>query len=186
MENAEEQHQRLEEARLNLTTPFTSEDENYGRARPKTTSGAKLTSVVPSTLPQDAVVPKYSNHSILRLEQPLKDCAALLRDEVFSVIPGTVNAQCSTASQKQKMKSGRYTSEDEVLESDQLPQVPDMPIAGSGHGHKVTFRSPIMRPRSVSSSPHLVPQPVSFSLSGIPDTETPGRIQTVRQREGQM
>ena len=71
--------------------------------------------------------------------------------------------------------SGRDTSEDEVFESDHLPQVPDMPIAGSDHGHKVTFRSPIVRPKSVSLTPHLVPQPVSFHLSEIPDMGTSGK-----------
>ena len=50
-----------------------------------------------------------------------------------------------------------------------------MPIAGSGHGHKVTFRSMVVRPVLVSSTPQLVPQPVSFDLSGIPDTETSGK-----------
>ena len=46
MEIVEEQHHGLEEARLNLTTPLTSEAEtsqaeNYGRERSKTTSRAK-------------------------------------------------------------------------------------------------------------------------------------------------
>ena len=70
------------------------------------------------------------------------------------------------------MKSGSYFSDDEVF---YLPQVPDTPIADGGHGHKVTFRSPVVRPRSVSSTPCLVPQPVSFDLSIIPDTETSGK-----------
>ena len=51
MEIAKEQHHRLEEARLNITVQFTTEDEtydaeNYGETRCKTTSRAKLTSVV--------------------------------------------------------------------------------------------------------------------------------------------
>ena len=70
------------------------------------------------------------------------------------------------------MKSGSNFSDDEAFH---LPQVPGMPIAGSGHGHKVTFRSPVVRPGSVSSTPCLVPQPVSFDLSRIPDTETSGK-----------
>ena len=46
-EIAEEQHHRLKEVSLNLTTPLTSEaeasePENYGRARPKTTSRASF------------------------------------------------------------------------------------------------------------------------------------------------
>ena len=72
---------------------------------------------------------------------------------------------------KGKDKSVSDISEDEVFH---LPQVPDTPIAVSGHGHKVTFRSPVVRPWLVSSTPCLVPQPVSFDLSRIPDTETSG------------
>ena len=56
-----------------------------------------------------------------------------------------------------------------------LPQVPDMPITGSGHGHKVTFRSPVVRPGSISSTPYLVPQPVSLNVSRIPNSETSGK-----------
>ena len=108
-------------------------------------------------------------------KQLLKDYDALLRDEILSVIPGTVSMQCGTVSQNRKMKSGRNTSEDKVFESDHLPQVSDMPIAGSGHGHKVTFRSPMVTPGSVSSTPYLAPQPVSFELSGSTDTETSGK-----------
>ena len=103
METAEEQHHRLEEERLNLTTAITSkvetsEPENYAGAKPKTTSRAKLTFIVPSNLPQEAVVPDFSDHSRFRQEQPMKHHAALLRDEVFNVIPVTVNMQHGTAS----------------------------------------------------------------------------------------
>ena len=132
MEIVEDQQHRLEEARLNLATPLTSETENCGEARPKTTSGDKLTSIVPNTLFQEAAV---------------KDHATLLRDEIFSAIPGTVNMQHGTVYQNRKIKSGRDSSEDEVFESDHLPEVPDMPITGGGHGHIVTFRSPDVRPR---------------------------------------
>ena len=59
-------------------------------------------------------------------------------------------------------------SENEVF---QLPQVPDMPIAGQ----KVTFRSPVVRLGLVSSTPCLVPQPVSFNVSQIPNSETSGK-----------
>ena len=54
-ETADEQHCRLKEVRFNLTTPLTSEasePENYGEARPKTTSRAKLMPGTPNTLPQ--------------------------------------------------------------------------------------------------------------------------------------
>ena len=49
-----------------------------------------------------------------------------------------------------------------------------MPIAGNSHGQIVTFRSPVVRLGSVSSTPHLVPQPVSFDESQIPNSETAG------------
>ena len=42
-------------------------------------------------------------------------------------------------------------------------------------GIKFTFRSPVVRPRLVSSTPSLVPQPVSLNLSKIPDIETSGK-----------
>ena len=151
MEIAEEQHHRLEKARLNFTTPLTyeaeaSEPENYGEARPKTTSRANLTLVASNTLPQETVTQTYNCHSKLRWEQPLEDGAALLKNEVFNVIPGTVNTQCGNASHTRKIKSGSDFGDDEVFH---LPQVPDKPIAGSGHVCKVTFRSPVIRPGSV-------------------------------------
>ena len=83
----------------------------------------------------------YTRISRARQDQQLKDCAALLRDEVFSVIPCTVNVQHGTVSKNKKIRSGSEYSEDEVF---QLPQVPDMPIAGSSHGQEVTFRSPVV------------------------------------------
>ena len=169
---AEEQHRRLEEARLNLTTPLTSEveaseAENYGGARPKVKSRAQVTTVTPDAYHQEAVAKKYGSHGRAKPEQQLEDRAALLRDEVFSVVPGTVNTQRGTAS-KNRRRNGSDYCEDEVF---QLPQVPDMPIAGQ----KVTFRSPVVRPGSVSSTPRLVPQPVSFDVSRIPDSETSGK-----------
>ena len=97
-EIAEEQYCRLEEARLNLTAPLTSEAktseaEDYRGARPKTTSRAKITSFVPSTLPQDAMALAYSSYLRLRWEQAVQDHASLLRDEVFNIIPGTIKTQ---------------------------------------------------------------------------------------------
>ena len=171
-EIAEEQHRRLEEARLNLTTPLTSEveaseAENYGGARPKVKSRAQVTTVTPDAYHQETVAKKYDSYGRARPEQQLEDRAALLRDEVFSVIPGTVNTQRGTAS-KNRRRNGSDYCEDEVF---QLPQVPDTPIAGQ----KVTFRSPVVRPGSVSSTPRLVPQPVSFDVSRIPDSETSGK-----------
>ena len=90
---------------MNLTTPLTyevdaSEPENYCGARPKSKSRANLTSVAPSVVPQEAVAKNYNSHSRLRQEQQLEDHAALLRDEIFSVIPDTVNMQHGTVSKK--------------------------------------------------------------------------------------
>ena len=92
----------------------------------------------------------YKSHSRAKQEQQLEDHAALVRDEIFNVVPGTVNTQHGTASKSRKIRSGSEFSEDEVF---QLPQVPDTPIAGSSHGQKVTFRSLVVRPGSVSSMP---------------------------------
>ena len=176
-ETAEEQHCRLKEVRINLITPLTSEVEasepqNYGGARPKTTPRATFTSLTPGVLPQETVAKTYSSHPKSRQEQQLEDHAALLRDEIFNVILGTVNMQHGTASKNKKKKSGSDYSDDEVFH---LPQVPDMPIAGSSHGYKVTLKSLVVRPGSISSISHLVPQPVSFNVSRIPDSETSGK-----------
>ena len=73
----------------------------------------------------------YRSHSRANQEQQLEDCAALLRDEVFSVVPDTVNMQHGTALKSRKIRSGSEFSENKVF---QLPQVPDMPIVGSSHG----------------------------------------------------
>ena len=50
-----------------------------------------------------------------------------------------------------------------------------MPIAHSSHEHKVTFRNLAVKPGSISSIPCLVPQPVSFNVLRIPDSETSGK-----------
>ena len=173
-EIAEEQHHRLEEARLNLTTPLTSEaePESYDGARPKIKSRAHVTSVTPSVLPQETVAKKYDSHYMAKQEQQLDDCATLLRDEVFSVTLGAVNMQCGTALENRKIRSGSNYSEDEVF---QLPQVHDTPIAGSSHGQKVSFRSLVVRLGLISSVPSLGLQPVSFDMSRIPDSKTSGK-----------
>ena len=114
----------------------------------------------------------YDSHYRARQEQQPEDHAVLLRDEVFSVILDTVNMKCGTASISGKIRSGSNYSDDEVF---QLPQVPDTPIAGSSHGQKFTFRSPVVRQGSISSMPHLAPQPVSFDVSRIPNSETSGK-----------
>ena len=71
-----------------------------------------------------------------------------------------------------KIRSGSEYSKDEVF---QLPQVPDTHIAGSSLGQKVTFMSPVVRLGSISSMPQLVPQPVSFNVLQIPNSETSGK-----------
>ena len=73
-EIAEEQHRRLEEARLNLTTPLTSEveaseAEGYGGARPKVKSRAQVTIVTPDVYPQETVAKKYDSHWRVKPEQ---------------------------------------------------------------------------------------------------------------------
>ena len=150
-EIAEEQHCRLEEARLNLTTPLTSEieaseAESYCGVRPKVNLRAQVTTVTPNVYPQETVAKIYDSHCRVIPEQWLEDHAALLRDEVFSVIPGTVNMQHGTASKNRRARDGSNYSENEVF---QLPQVPDMPIAGQ----KVTFRSPVVRPGQYHQHP---------------------------------
>ena len=112
---------------------------------------------------------KCDSHYRTRQEQQLEDHAALSRDEVFNVVPGTANMQCGTALKNRKIRSGSKFSEDDVF---QLPQVPDMPIAGSSHGQKVTFRSLVVRLGTVSSMPCVVPQPVSFDVSRISNSKT--------------
>ena len=83
-EIAEEHHCRLEEARLNLTTPLTSEvkaseTEIYGGARPKVKSRVQVTSVTQSILPQEIVARKHDSHGRAKPGQQLEDHAALLR-----------------------------------------------------------------------------------------------------------
>ena len=77
--------------------------ESYGGARPKITSRAKVTSVNPSILPQETVAKTCHSHSRARQDQQLENHAALLRDEVFSVILGTLNMQHSTAMKNRKV-----------------------------------------------------------------------------------
>ena len=83
--------------------------------------------MTPNVYPEETVAKKYDSHYRVKPEQQLEDCAALLRDEVFSVIPGTVNMQHGTALKNRRARDGSDYSENEVF---QLPQVPDMPIAG--------------------------------------------------------
>ena len=81
----------------------------------KIKSRVHVTSVTPSVLPQETVVNTYDSHYRAKQEQQLEDYTALLRDEVFSVIPGTVNMQHDTASKSRKIRSGSKYSEEEVF-----------------------------------------------------------------------
>ena len=129
--------------------------------------------MTPNVYPQETVATKYDSHHRVKPEQQLEDHAALLRDEVFSVVPGTVNMQHGTSSKNRRASDDSGYSEDEVF---QLPQVLDTPIAGE----KVTFRSPVVRPGSVSLTPRLVPQPVFLMYCKFLTAKYLGRTQTVR------
>ena len=84
---AEEQQCLIEEAQLRLQTPQTSavesasEAENYGGAIPKTTQRVTIRSTQVEAVPT----------SKTRQDQEIKMHAALVRDEVFNIVPGTVN-----------------------------------------------------------------------------------------------
>ena len=102
-----------------MTTPLTSEveaseAEGYGGARPKVKSRAQVTTVTPDAYHQETVAKKYDSHGRAKPEQQLEDRAALLRDEIFSVVPGTVNTQHGTASKNRRTRNGSDYGEDEV------------------------------------------------------------------------
>ena len=84
---AEEQQCLIEEAQLRLPTPQTSavesasEAEIHGGARPKHTPRVTIRSPQVETVP----VSKTS------MDQEIETQATLLRDEVFNIVPGTVN-----------------------------------------------------------------------------------------------
>ena len=85
MEIAEEQHCRLKEVRLNLTTPLTSEveasePENYGGARPKTIIKSQIDIWLPPVLCLRRLWLQTNNssHSELKQGQPLeKTCCPI-------------------------------------------------------------------------------------------------------------
>ena len=76
--------------------------------------------MTPSVFSQEIGARKYDSHCRAKPEQWLEDSAALLRDEVFSVIPGIVNMQHGTASKNRKVRSDSDYSKDEVF---QLPRM---------------------------------------------------------------
>ena len=84
---AEEQQCLIEEAQLRLPTPqmfaeaSASEAEIHGGARPKCTPRVTFRS------PQEETVPVSKTSK----DQEIETHATLLRDQVFNIVPGTVN-----------------------------------------------------------------------------------------------
>ena len=84
---AVEQECLIEEAQLRLKTPQTSaaesasEAENYGGARLEMTQRVTIRS------PQVKAIPASNT----RQDKEIGMHAALLRDEIFTIVPGTVN-----------------------------------------------------------------------------------------------
>ena len=124
----------------------------------------------------------YDSHYRAKQEQQLEDHAALLRDEVFNVVPVTVNMQCGTALKSRKVRSGSDYSNDEVFH---LSQVLDMPIAGSSHGQKVTFRSPVVRLGQCHVHPIWSLSQCPLMCCKFPIVKHLGRTQIVRLKQGQ-
>ena len=93
-----------------------SEAESYGGARPKTTQRVTIRS------PQVDTVPASKNSQ----DQEIDMYVALLRDEVFNIVPGTVNVtQGGAQARKVDLKEA-----DEIFNSQRLSQVPDTLVAG--------------------------------------------------------
>ena len=135
----------------NFCSESASEAEIHGGARPKRTPRVAIRSPQVETIP----VSKTS------MDQEMETCAALLRDEVFNIVPGTVNVtQGGAGARKVDMKVA-----DEMYNSQRLPQVPNTPVAG-GDMPSVTF------PEPVSSTPCVRLHPSTVDLSGVSNTET--------------
>ena len=89
-------------------------------------------------------------------DQEIETCATLLRDEVFNIVPGTVDVtQGGARARKVDMKEA-----DEMYNSQRLAQVPDTLVAG-GDMPSVNF------PEPVSSTPHVRLHPSTVDLSGV-------------------
>ena len=114
---AEEQHQQLDACAHPSSTDTESESEGQERVRPKTETAS-------------AEVAKIS-----------QQCAALLREEVFNKVQGTVNVRRGAAAQTPSITS-LEEGEAGILKDmvDQLPQVPDTSIADS---QRVWFMEPV-------------------------------------------
>ena len=152
-----EEQQCFIEAQLRLPTPRTSavesalEADNYGRARPKTTQRVTIRS------PQVKAVPA----SNVRQDKEIGMLAALLKDEVFNIVPGTANVTQGMPWTKQVDSN----KENEIYNSQRLPQVLDTLVAGWGV-YSATFKKP------VSPTPWVRLHPTAVDLSGDSSPET--------------
>ena len=84
---AEEQQCLIEEAQLRLPTPQTSAVESASEAEIHSGARSKRTPRVTIRSPQVETVPVSKTSK----DQEMETHAALLRDEVFNIVPGTVN-----------------------------------------------------------------------------------------------
>ena len=116
---ANEQHQQLDAHDQPSSTESKSEAEEEERIRPKT----------------ETALAGVANISWQH--------AALVREAVFNTVPGTVNVRRGAAAQTPSITS-LEEGEADILDDmvDQLPQVPDTPIAGS---RKVWFMEPMQQ-----------------------------------------
>ena len=131
--------------------------ENYGGARPKTTQRVTIRS------PQVEAVP--ASHT--RQDQEIGTCAALLRYEVFIIVPSTVNVTQGRA-QAKKVDSNE---DGEAYNTQRLPQVPGTLVARGGVS-SVNFKEPVVKETVVSSTPCMRLHPAAVNLSGFSSPET--------------
>ena len=98
-----------------------------------------------------------------RLHQGNQTYAALLRDEVFNIVPSTVNVTQGVADQ------GKWTQKRAMkfITAKDCPQVPDTLVAGGVPS--VTFKE------TVSSTSHVRLHPTTIDLSGVSSPETSDR-----------
>ena len=157
--NAEEQQCYIEKVQLRLPTPqifaveSASEAENYCGARPKTTQRVIIRS------PHVESVPASKTSQ----DQEIETHAALLRDEVFNIVP--VPSTINMTQEKPWARNVDLNEEGKAYNSQRLPQVPDTLVARGGVS-SVTIKEP------VSSTPHMRLHPTTVDLSGVSSTET--------------
>ena len=111
----------------------------------------------------EAVPPSNS-----KWEQEVVTHAALLRDEVLNIVPGTVNVAQGGA----WVRNVKSSEDGEGYNSQRLPLVPDTPVAG-GCASLVTFGEHVVSKEVVvSSTPHVKIHPPTVDLSGVSSPET--------------